>query len=99
MTDGQYISLVPFNQIDLLTKPRDLIKGLVPNPGLTILYGQPKVGKSFVAFDMAMHVAMGRDYCGRRVMQGPVIYIAAEGEHGFRARVAAFRRFNMQGNV
>lgn len=95
MVDRPYFDLVPFDKIDVLERSPDLIKGLIPYPGLTLIYGAPKVGKSFLAFDAMMHVAMGRTYCGRTVMQGPVVYIAAEGEHGFRARVSAFRHFNM----
>jgi hypothetical protein len=38
-----------------------------------------------------MHVALGREYRGRRVHQGPVVYCAFEGQFGFQARVEAFR--------
>lgn len=95
MRDRPYFDVVPFEQIDLVGRPPDLIKGLVPNQGLTLVYGAPKVGKSFITFDMMMHVAMGKAYCGRPVIQGPVVYVAAEGEYGFRARVAAFRKHHM----
>jgi len=39
-----------------------------------------------------MHVALGWDYRGRCVKHGPVVYVAAEGAHGFQARIEAFRR-------
>jgi hypothetical protein len=39
-----------------------------------------------------MHVALGREYRGRRVRQGSVVYAVLEGAKGFRARVEAFRR-------
>ena len=39
-----------------------------------------------------MHVALGWQYRGRRVQQGPIVYLALEGGHGFRARVEAWRR-------
>jgi hypothetical protein len=69
-----------------------LVKGLLPNSGLAVIWGPPKCGKSFWAFDLGMHVALGRDYRGHRVQQAPVVYIALEGRHGFPARVEAFRR-------
>ncbi|MCW6506902.1 helicase RepA family protein [Lichenifustis flavocetrariae] len=68
-----------------------LIKGLLPSHGLAVLYGAPGCGKSFVALDMSLHVAAGKDWAGRRVRQAGVIYVAAEGGTGFRKRVAAAR--------
>src|SRR6476620_11851093 len=57
-----------------------------------------KCGKSFWAFDLAMHIATGRKYRGRLVQQRPVVYIAAEGGGGFAKRVEAFRqRFGAEG--
>lgn len=97
MVDQPYFDLMPFNQIKLGAGPRYLVKGLVPFPGQTLLYGAPKVGKSFLVFDLVMHVALGRSYRGLAVMQGPVVYVAAEGEHGFRARKEAFRIAKMEG--
>jgi hypothetical protein len=43
-------------------------------------------------FDLAMHVARGIRYRGRRVQQGVVVYLALEGGYGFRARIEAYRR-------
>ena len=84
--------LIAFKDIRPTADPPYLIKGLVPREGLTVEWGAPKSGKSFQAFDMAMSVALGRDYRARRVQQGPVVYIAAEGATGLRGRVEAYRR-------
>lgn len=84
--------LVPFNEVQITTERNYLVKGLIPREGLTVLWGPPKCGKSFLAFDMVMHVALGWEYRGWRVRQGPVIYVACEGAHGFRGRVEAFRQ-------
>ena len=46
-----------FDQISLSTTPNYLIKGSMPRSGLVVIWGPPKCGKSFVAFDMAMHIA------------------------------------------
>lgn len=83
---------VPFDEIRLATSPPYLVKGLIPREGLVVAWGPPKCGKSFWAFDLAMHVALGWTYRGRRVTQGPVVYVACEGALGFRARVEAFRQ-------
>ncbi len=86
------IHLVAFDDIEVGTEPPYLIKGLIPRVGLTVVWGPPKSGKSFWTFDAVMHVALGWEYRGRRVQPGPVVYIAAEGSTGLRARVEAFRQ-------
>ena len=62
------------------------------DPGLSVIWGPPKSGKSFWAFDLVMRVALGWEYRGRRVHQGPVVYCCFEGQTGIRARVEAFRQ-------
>jgi AAA domain len=90
--------LVPFDEIKLDETPAYLVKGLIPRIGLIVVWGPPKCGKSFFAFDLAMHVALGWEYHGRRVRQGAVVYCALEGAEGFRARVEAFRQRKMAEN-
>jgi hypothetical protein len=85
------IKLKPFDAITLGTSRPYLIKKLIPRTGLTVIWGAPKSGKSFLAFRLAMHVALGWDYRGRRVQQGPVVYCAFEGQGGIPARKEAFR--------
>jgi AAA domain len=90
--------LIPFDEIVMQTAPAYLIKGLVPRVGLTVIWGPPKCGKSFWALDLAMHPAIGRSYRGRRVRQGPVVYIALEGQFSFPDRVEAFRQRYLAGH-
>jgi hypothetical protein len=84
------IYLVPFDEIKLGTERRYLIKGLIPRTGLVLVWGPPKSGKSFLVFDMVMHVALDQLYRGRRVRGGPAVYCAFEGQSGFQARKEAF---------
>jgi hypothetical protein len=86
------IRLVPFDQIALGTEPRYLVHGLIPRVGISVIWGPPKSGKSFWTFDLTMHVALGLEYRGRRVQQGPVVYAAFEGQSGIRGRCEAFRQ-------
>ena len=66
-----------------------LVKGWLGRQQMAVLYGQSNTGKSFLMLDMAYHVAAGRDWHGNKVSQGFVLYLAAEGGHGYlnRARV------------
>jgi hypothetical protein len=82
---------VPFGEIKLGTDRRDLVKGLIPRDSLSVVW-PPSCGKSFVTFDVVMHVALGWDYRGRRVHQGPVVYCAFEGQNGIKARIEAWRQ-------
>jgi RecA-family ATPase len=84
--------LIPFDKIAFDTVPPYLVKGLVPRVCLSVIWGPPKCGKSFLVFDLLMHVALGWKYRGRRVQQGPVVYCAFEGQAGLRNRVEAFRQ-------
>ena len=84
--------LTRFNKIALSTSSAYLIKDLIPREGLTVVWGPLKCGKSFWTFTVAMHIACGADYRGRRVKQGAVVYLALEGGSGFKNRVEAYRQ-------
>jgi hypothetical protein len=69
-----------------------LIEGLLPDQGVAVLYGRWKSYKSFVAIDLAWHVALGKMWAGRRIRRrGAVIYIACEGQSGMRKRIMAYK--------
>ena len=54
------IKLMPFDRITLSTDRRYLVKGLIPYPGLTVIWGPPKCGKSFWTLDLVMTLLSGR---------------------------------------
>jgi RecA-family ATPase len=82
--------LLSLDEIERLPPLEWLIEGLMPAGGLAVLYGAPKLGKSFLALDWALSVAAGRRWLGRNVRQGDVVYVYAEGVSGLKARVAAW---------
>jgi len=88
--------LKAFDAITLSTAPNCLVKGIIPCAALVVVWGPPKCGKSFWTFDLMMHVALGWPYRGRRVQQGPVVYLALEGGYGFAARVVAWRTRHLE---
>jgi hypothetical protein len=85
-------ALLAFDSISFDTEANYLVKGVLPKEGLAVVWGPPKCGKSFWVFDVAMHVALGWQYRERRVKPGAVVYVAAEGQSGFKRRVEAFRQ-------
>lgn len=74
---------------------RWLVKGLLTEGELAMLAGGTQSGKTFAALDIAMSIALGRDWFGRKVSQGAVIYQAGEDPTGVRAkRLPAYVKAN-----
>jgi hypothetical protein len=72
-----------------------LVKGWVPQSAIGIFYGKWAAGKSFVGFDLALHLAYAmRDWHGAELPEEAVdvLVIAREGHQGFVARVDAFKK-------
>lgn len=69
---------------------RSLVKGLLENTAIALIYGESGSGKTFLALDLALHIASGREWFGLAVTKGRVVYVAAEAGRSIRNRVAAF---------
>ncbi len=61
--------------------PQFLLPDLLP-VGLTILAGRPKIGKSWLAMQIAAAVGTGSTLFGRTAQQGTVLYLALEDTPG-----------------
>jgi hypothetical protein len=84
---------------DVLTLPDPvwLLERHIPESGLGFLYGRPGCGKSFVALDMALHMAHRLPTWHGDAIRTPegiesptVLYIASEGVSGFKGRAGAW---------
>lgn len=73
---------------------RWLVKHAIPAESVGMIFGASQTFKSFIAIDMAMHVAHGMPWLGHRVAQGPVIIIAGEGGAALFRRIHAWHRVN-----
>ena len=80
----------PVHQFSSATALPWIIKGVLPQAGLAVVYGASGSGKSFAVLDMGMAIARGMPWRGKKTKQGRVAYIAAEGADGFRKRIAAY---------
>ena len=54
-----------------------LIEGLI-TAGLSLLVGSPKIGKSFLALEMAVHIAIGEELFNKTTSKSAVLYFALE---------------------
>jgi hypothetical protein len=86
------LPMVWFDDIEPHLNGNWIIKGLIPAEADSSIIGEPGSGKSFLALDLSLHIAAGKEWFGRKVRQGLVIYIAAEGQRGQLNRVEAWRR-------
>ncbi len=70
-----------------------LFKGLINRKTLSVFYGPSGSGKSFLVLDMAIHLALGRDWAGFRCKgQMAVLYLSLESGASFGKRVVAARQ-------
>lgn len=70
-----------------------LIKGWLQEHSLMMLHGPSGGGKTFVILDMALRIATNTpEWCGHKVKPGGVVYLAGEGHHGLRGRIAAWKQ-------
>jgi hypothetical protein len=74
--------------------PQWLIARYIPEASLVELFGEFASCKSFLALDWAFCIAAGKPWLGRKVQQGHVVYIYAEGTQGLRKRGLAWCKEN-----
>jgi len=86
----------PISFGELVSRPSDgagyVVKGTLYKAAYSMLYGAPGEGKTFVALDLAYHVAAGKEWMGRKVKQGTVLYVGFEAYGGLGNRARALSR-------
>jgi len=72
-----------------------LIKGWLQDLGLSMVHRPSGGGKTFVVLDWCLHIASDKQlWAGLKVKNGDVVYLAGEGHHGLKGRVAAWKHAN-----
>mgnify|MGYP006282171189 FL=1 len=69
-----------------------LLEGLLGPQDVAAMVGQPGSGKSLLAPFIGYSIALGQPVFGRDVVQGRVLYLAAENERGLMDRVKALHQ-------
>lgn len=72
------------------------IKKILPAKEVSAIYGPPGAGKSFMALDMACHIAEGREWMGYRTKRANVVYLILEAANGFSGRLKAWQIHNQR---
>jgi hypothetical protein len=91
-TDGRLAIAFGNNAADAPPDQSTVVRGLFHKGSITLIYGLPKSGKSFLATNAALAVADPHAdlWMGYRIqIHGPVLYVACEGHGGFWKRLRA----------
>ena len=79
------------NELKDLPKISWLIEGLLPSSGIGAIYGASGSTKSFLALDLALHIASQEQWFGYEIKKNiPVYFIGLEGEAGIPRRISAW---------
>lgn len=79
-------------EIMTMPEPTFLVSRILPTSVLACLYGEPGIGKTFLALDLTFCVGSGRPWFGAAIEQpGPAIYVVSEGAAAMRERVSAWK--------
>jgi phage/plasmid primase-like uncharacterized protein/KaiC/GvpD/RAD55 family RecA-like ATPase len=91
--------LVPADDYCLQPAPiKWLVKRWIQDQALVMVHGPSGGGKTFVVLDWCLRIASGApEWAGQKVKPGNVIYLAGEGHHGLRGRIAAWKHHNKSG--
>ena len=72
-----------------------LVKGWLQENALIMIHGPSGGGKTFTVLDMMLNVAAGTgSWQGLRAKPANVVYLAGEGHHGLRSRIAGWKQHN-----
>jgi len=85
--DLMFASFISAADLDSIPEPEPLIHKTLFMNSLAWLIGRPGHGKSFIAIDLAAHIALGETWAGCPTKKGKVMYLVAEGGSGIRERI------------
>jgi AAA domain-containing protein len=80
-----------YREMEATSQKEWLVHGLLGAGDASAFYGVPGCGKSVLIKDMALHIAAGREWHGRAVQHGAVLYVALERKKPVERRAIAFR--------
>ena len=86
------LPILTLSEISQLPPVTWLVRDLIPQHSMAMIYGEPGGGKTFTALDIALSIAHGISWHGHEAQKGQVFYVAGEGVGGFRKRIAAWHK-------
>ena len=90
----ELFEIVTLNDIDVVESTHWLIDDIIPLNSMSILYGQPGCGKTFMALDMCLHMAHSSSWKGQSINnKGIIIYCIGEGINGICNRIKTWHSY------
>ena len=72
-----------------------IVKKWLQSDSLMMVHGPSGSGKTFIVLDWCLRLATGQgEWQGFKVNRCPVVYLAGEGHHGVKGRMAAWKEHN-----
>lgn len=88
---GFELDLLSFKGLETIPDLEWLIEGWIPKGGLTMIYGPPKSGKSFIVMSLVLALDHGERWLGHPVVDRcRSLYVALEGRSGLKMRSEAW---------
>lgn len=85
-------SLEWFDNIEASLADSYVVKNVLGDGAMSVVYGPSNSGKTFFTLDLAYHIAIDAKWRNNRVRGGGVLYLAAEGGKGLINRVVALKK-------
>lgn len=90
---ASHFGAITWSDLDAVEMRQDyLVEDLIFQGDAGMFYGASGSGKSFAALDMALSIARGVPFMGKKTAAGAVIYQAGEGGRGLVKRMKAYRQ-------
>jgi hypothetical protein len=90
---GRHLEIEWWKDIHANLTSATFVKRVLGYGTCSMCYGETGSAKTFFVCYLALCVALGQPFFGRKVKRGLVVYIAAEGGASLRRRIEAFRQF------
>lgn len=87
---SERFKIISISELMNVKPPEWGIEGVITTYGSSALYGAYETFKTFIAIDMVLAKATGRDWQGRAAKACSVLYIAGEGQVGLGIRVSGW---------
>jgi hypothetical protein len=86
------LPIVEFADMGAISQKTWLVQHLLVRGEASAFFGEPGAGKSVLIEDIGLHIAAGREWHGRKVAQGAVLFVALERAPVIARRAIAFGR-------
>lgn len=86
--------VIPAMEFAARPPPEWIVKNVLPEGELGMVYGESGSGKSFFVLDLVGAVSRGAKWREQLTRTTRVVYVAAEGAGGFRKRVRAYTAYH-----